>query len=252
MSEIRCALILAGGESSPELFAATNQKDRALIPVGGAPMIARVIQALRGVAAIEHIAVVGSSAVLEAVKAADIIAVAATSRMVENLATGTETLRNSGVLSHGILACSCDIPLVTSATFEELLKGACDLELAYPIVSRSVCQTAFPGGKRTYAKLDGEEWTGGNAFVLPSRILNEIVTLTDAAYQSRKNPAKLAGMLGANLMWKFATKKLRIADVEMRASKILSCRAGAVVMRDASIAFDVDKLSDWEAVKGLT
>lgn len=251
MPDVRSALILAGGESSPELFAATNCRDRALIPIADAPMIAHVIQALRAVSTIEHIAVVGSEAVLAAVKAEDIIAVAAHARLVENMAAGVEMLRNKGVLSEQLLACSCDIPLASAATFEELLNGARDLELAYPIVTRTVCESRFPGGTRTYAKLKDGEFTGGNAFVLPSRILDEIVTLTGAAYNARKNPAGLAKMLGATLMWKFATKKLTIGDVEQRASAVLKCRAGAVEMKDATIAFDVDKISDLKQVREL-
>jgi GTP:adenosylcobinamide-phosphate guanylyltransferase len=252
------ALILAGGEASPELLAVARGTggsdsgtalDRALIELNGEPMIAPVIRALRAVPRIEQIAVVGSDAVLAAARRIDpaIVPVAAGARMVDNLAAGVAALGKSGQ----ILACSCDIPLADATAFSELIEGARsrDLELAYPIVQRENCEAQFPGGKRTFARVSEGEFTGGNAFLIPARLIDHIIELTNTAYEARKRPHRLARLLGAGLLLKFLTKRLAIADVEARAAQVLRCRVGAIRMQHASIAFDVDKPEDLEVAR---
>jgi hypothetical protein len=59
----------------------------------------------------------------------------------------------------------------------------------------------------------------------------------------------LAKILGPAFVMKFLSKRLSIAEVELKASRVLDCRAGAVEMQDASIAFDVDKPGDLDVAR---
>jgi hypothetical protein len=68
----------------------------------------------------------------------------------------------------------------------------------------------------------------------------------DAAYQARKNPLAIARILGLKFVFKAMAKKLSILDLERKMSQVLKCRAGAVEMNDAAIAFDVDKPEDFQ------
>lgn len=244
------ALILAGGDCSPDLAAATGKEERALIEVGERAMVIRVLEALRATAGIERVAVVGSERVLDkcASFSSDIVRVAAGDKMTQNFARGVGALKENSATNAQVLVCTCDIPLVSSSTFEQLIQLAArdNLELAYPIVRRSVCEAAFPQGKRTYVQLRDGEFTGGNALVVPLRIVDNINALLESAYNARKNPLGLAKLLGPNFLWKFVRKQLSIRDVEESAQRVLDCRVGAVPMSDAAIAFDVDKESDWQ------
>jgi GTP:adenosylcobinamide-phosphate guanylyltransferase len=238
------ALILAGGPAPPELCTATGCTDRALIPLEGQPMVTRVLDALRATSGMEQIAVVGGADTLQAVSG--VVAVEAGGLMVDNLQRGL-----AATSSASVMVCTCDIPLATAATFEELVRLATarHLELAYPIVRRAVSEAAFPGGQRTYARLSDGEFTGGNAVVVPRRIIGQVIELIDVAYNARKNPMALAKILGPAFVMKFLSKRLSIAEVELKASRVLDCRAGAVVMQDAAIAFDVDKPADLDVAR---
>lgn len=238
------ALILAGGPAPPDLCTATGCPDRALIPLLDVPMVARVLSALHATPGMEKIAVVGSAETLAAVSG--VVPVAAHGRMVDNLQRGLATTS-----SDSVIVCTCDIPLVTGATFEAFvqLATARHLELAYPIVRRAVSEAAYPGGQRTYARLSDGEFTGGNAVIVPRRIIAEVVELIDVAYNARKNPMALAKILGPAFVMKFLSKRLSIAEVELKASRVLNCRAGAVEMQDAAIAFDVDKPGDLDVAR---
>lgn len=282
------ALVLAGGETSPELMRATSATERALIEIGGRAMVLRVLETLHQTPQIARIAVVGSEHVLDlcAEHFPDLVRVPAGEKMTQNFARGVNVLKHKKIAhdmrasvgftspqtnasqahssqAHSsqarfeqaptssaieqILVCTCDIPLVSSRTFADFIEATREknLELAYPIVRRGVSEAAFPHGKRTYAKLADGEFTGGNAVVLPVRIVGNLHKLLETAYNARKNPLGLAKMLGPNLMWKFARKNLSIRDVETRAQRVLDCRVGAIQMTDATISFDVDKADDW-------
>ena len=118
------------------------------------------------------------------------------------------------------------------------------MDAAYPIVRREACEAQFPGGKRTYATLAEGTFTGGNAFLLPKNRLESLETLIEKAFAARKNPFALANMLGPRFIFRALTKKLTLGEVETKISGLLGCHGGAVIVPDASIAFDVDKSED--------
>jgi GTP:adenosylcobinamide-phosphate guanylyltransferase len=242
------ALILAGGESPPDIAAATGCTDRAGIPIHGRPMITWVFDALRATAGIERIAVVGSTATNTAVTALapDAITVTASERMLDNAIGGMRALGASSVL-----VCTCDIPLVTAATFNEFISGAQQqgFVAAYPIVRRETALAAFPTGRRTYSRLRDGTFTGGNAVIVPGEAIERLSVLIDAAYRARKNPVGLAKLLGPTILIKAATRRLSIADIAQKMTQILGCRTGAIQMKDASIAFDIDKIDDYNVAQ---
>jgi GTP:adenosylcobinamide-phosphate guanylyltransferase len=242
------ALILAGGAAPPDLQAATGCDDRACVPLEDVPLVLRVLAALEGTLEIDDITVVCNDGARDLIKAqnAGIRLVQAEGKMIDNLRRGLELTR-----SEHVLICTCDIPLVRSETFSRVLAEAARRSLAvtYPVVTRAACEAAFPGGTRTYARLDGREFTGGNAVVVPRVLIERATPLIDAAYNARKNPLALAKLLGPAFIMRFVTKKLGIEETERKLSNLLNCRVGAVILEDesdAAIAFDVDKLKDLE------
>ena len=242
------ALILAGGGAPLDLQNVTGCDDRAAIPLAGVPLILRVLAALQATPEIENIAAVCGPAAraLLIAKSGEVRCEEADGKMIDNLRRGLALTR-----SEQVLVCTCDIPLVSGATFSRVLAEAArrKLEVAYPVVTRAACEAAFPGGKRTYAKLRGEEYTGGNAVLVPRALIERATPLIDAAYNARKNPLALAKLLGPVFIARFAAKKLGIEDIEKKLSAVLGCSAGAIVLReadDAAIAFDIDKAADLE------
>jgi molybdopterin-guanine dinucleotide biosynthesis protein A len=234
-------VILAGGETPAalaEALGSSTPTERALIEIAGRPCIAYLLDALREVAGLETIACVGKPGTLALLKemAPEVVGVPAQETLVENVLAGAEK-----VSSTQLLLCTVDIPLVTAQTWSEFLTRTRDndLEAAYPIVRRETVERAFPEGKRTYATLT-------DAFVLPRAHLADLKTVIDAAYRARKNPLAIARLLGLGFVFKAIAKKLSILDLERKMSQVLKCRAGAVEMSDAAIAFDVDKPDDFQ------
>jgi GTP:adenosylcobinamide-phosphate guanylyltransferase len=242
------ALILAGGETPADVAAVTGGSDRAMMPIQGRPMIAWVLDALRATAGIDRIAVVGSTDTQAEVTALapETITLPAGDRMTDNAIAGMRALGSASVL-----ICTCDIPLVSAATFNQFISSAEQkgLAAAYPIVRRETAMAAFPGGRRTFATLRDGTFTGGNAVIVPGEAIERLSVLLDSAYRARKNPLGLVKLLGPQMFIKAATKRLSIADIEQKMTQILGCRTGAITMTDASIAFDIDKLDDYNVAQ---
>jgi molybdopterin-guanine dinucleotide biosynthesis protein A len=251
------AIILAGGEIPSGLGESLSasvlefaQGERALLPLQDRPAIFWLLESLRDVEAVDHIIVVGQKKTLELLPQwwPNAIGVPAQETLSANVLAGIDAAHSSSVI-----IMTCDIPLATSQTWNDFLgkvfKG--NWEAAYPIVRSETMESTFPGGKRTYASVTDGRFTGGNAFVLPRACRPALEKVLEAAYNARKNPFKLAGLLGMQFIIKAATKRLSIADVEKKISKILNCRAGAVEMEDAAIAFDIDKITDYNLVESI-
>ncbi len=242
------AIILAGGQTPEKLSEALGNNtpaERALLLVQGRPAIEYVLESLREVPQIDQVIVVGLAGTLELVSrvAPDAIRVQAASSLTDNVLAGMEAAQ-----SQQFLLCTCDIPLVTSSTWREFLEKADkqNLAAAYPIAEKSAVEKMFPEGKRTYATLREGTFTGGNAFVLQPESEEQLSQLIEAAYRVRKNPLGLARLLGLGFVWKALRKKLSIIELQNKMSELLQCRAGAVVMDDVTIAFDIDKKEDYD------
>jgi GTP:adenosylcobinamide-phosphate guanylyltransferase len=233
-------VVLAGGKMPLELQATCSVEERALIPVAGVPMIDRVLESLRGLPECEEVFLVAPPETLKHV-GQRAVGLAAGNTLSGNLVAGAERAR-----SQEILIVTADVPLATSGTWTNFLQAAWDkgLEAAYPIVRRQTAEAQFPGGKRTYAHLREGSFTGGNGFIMPRLKIAELQTLIEAGYGARKKPWVLAQMLGPGFIARAVTRQLSIPALETKMSGLLTCRAGAVEVSDAAIAFDVDKPSD--------
>lgn len=236
------AVILAGGPIPQALQGATDAPERALIHLEGRPLIDHVLDSLRGVPPITGIVCVAPPATLAHLPS-DVRGLESGDKLTENLFKGARAAQGDR-----ILIVTGDVPLATGRTWMQFLDGAAVnlIEAAYPIVSREKCEEQFPGGTRTYAPLKEGQFTGGNAFLLPRAHLETLETLISQAFAARKNPLALARMVGAGpgFIAKALTRQLTIDEVERKISKMIGCRAGAVIIPDAAIAFDIDKQSD--------
>jgi GTP:adenosylcobinamide-phosphate guanylyltransferase len=247
------ALILAGGSTPEELASGlpteAQNTDRALILLNGRPMLAYALDALHECPEVDRIGVVGTPGVLSFLSREhpQLLGVEAGPRMIQNALTGARALREQSGASRETLITTADVPLVKPETYSEFVRGFHEkkLDASYAIVKREVCEAQFPGGKRTYAKLKDGSYTAGNAVVVEAEALEKLASLFEEFYRARKNPIAMARILGVGFLWKALTKQLSVAQLEAHLSQIVSARFQAVEMRDASIAFDVDKIEDF-------
>lgn len=250
MSDTRYpVVILAGGPTpDPILEAGEPEKERAFIDIGGRPMLAWVLDAIRGCEKCGDILCVGNTERLikEFGFEADKV-IQDKGSMLKNFIAGMEYFRGHPI----IMQSTCDIPLINTEILSDLIRQVDEIkaEVYYPIVNVKHFDEKFPGGKRTTQKLKEGTFTGGNVFFFnPDAVLKNRDRI-EAVIRDRKSPAKLIKLFGFGFTLKFALKMLDINGLEKKATQILGATMRAVVTPHPEIGLDVDKPEDLDLVR---
>ncbi|MGE5582122.1 MAG: NTP transferase domain-containing protein [Bacillota bacterium] len=242
------AVILAGGLNSGPLRHISEAYYEAEIEIAGRPMLDYVILALKNVAAINRIVVVGSEAMLsEEIKKSIDLAIKPGDSLIDSLLNGLDSLETD----EPVLVLTSDIPLITREAVEDFLsrcqrrKG----DVYYSFVSKELNEKKYPGVQRTYVKLKEGTFTGGNLVLLSPRFVKDNRDLLIKAASLRKKPLQLGRMLGWRCLYRFLLGKLTIPEIEERVAKIFNINAVGVVSPYPEVGIDVDKPSDLKLAK---
>ena len=244
-------VILAGGRAGMDMEAATGVSSRALIKVGGKPMLLRVVEALRASELCGKIVVVGKVPPSEYY-----------SRLPDKGDFVSNTV--SGAVANGdapfVLVCTCDLPFLTGESVTDFLTGALEkatqsgASVIYPVVPVARCYRRYPGLKRTALKFREARFTGGNLMLARPQFLITQRNRIASAYRARKSPLRLANLLGWDMIFRLLLSQtllprmLTLSFLETRVSELLAGPARVFVSGFPEIATDLDRPSDYIAV----
>jgi GTP:adenosylcobinamide-phosphate guanylyltransferase len=244
------AIVLAGGP--PDAVSATSPglANKAFLEIGGVPLVARVIAALRSAPEIGRIVVVappathGSAALAGADERRPDGA-----RMVESLQSGLAGLPPDELT----LVAVSDLPVLNAAAIAEFVAGARarGVDAAYAIVHQHDHVARFPGVPHTWAKMADGRFCGGGLVALKPRVMPALQAVLDDLGAARKSPLRLAALFGWDIVPRFAFGALTIAAAERRAGAILGAPVGAIRCSHPEVAVNVDRPSDVALANGL-
>lgn len=236
------AVVLAGGRDDP-LARQAHVTSKGDVPFGGRRLVTWVFEALRNADAVGQVVCVG--AVPPSMPAANPAGgggdhVPAGHRLVDSLALGLGAALARRPAQ--ILVVTADLPYLTSVAVDRFVQDAPEADLVYPIVERTRMEEAYPRQPRTYATLQEGSFTGGNAILLRPAIVPGLLPLLDRAYRARKNPLRLAALVGWDVLVRLVARRLSIGAAEQRISRLLGGEARAWVGADPALAADIDRL----------
>ncbi len=238
------AIILAGQRPGPDRLAeAFGQKWKALVQVGGEPMVTRVVRSVSGSRAVGRIVVLVQEP--EAVRAAVLAGGAA--KLIVSSAGISESIRAvAGTVDAPwpVLVTTADHPLLTPEMIDTFLAQTQGCDIAIGMVERQVMHARYPDNKRTWLKFRDGQWSGANLFALPTPAARAALDLWAEAEQDRKTAWKLFLHFGPWLALRALTRTIGLADALHRAGTRLGLVARLVPMTQAEAAIDVDKVSD--------
>ncbi|MDW8322072.1 MAG: NTP transferase domain-containing protein [Armatimonadota bacterium] len=262
MREELAAVVTAGGRIEwAEFVFATNPVDyppwqeypyddymvKTLLKVGQRTLLETVLEAIWCSRRVQEVVVVGSPFLRYWVDRAGERLISERLEAHENLIAGLQAL----LQYPRVLYLTSDLPFVTAESVVRFI-DACppDAQLCYAIVRREVFDARFPNSPSTYARLkDGEFVAGCAMMVEPVALLARADWIRDVA-QRRKSLWRLAMLAGFNVLWKYATRRLTVADVERRAERLLGMRCRAVEC-DPELAYDIDTPEEYEYARRL-
>jgi GTP:adenosylcobinamide-phosphate guanylyltransferase len=241
-------IVVSGGEVPQGLRSRFQLPAKSLITCRGKSLLAHSIHALlESECASRPIAVVGPAGVQDEL--------AQFGDAVKWLHCGNTLMDNAaiGMRFHGegkdLLILSPDLPAVTGAAIDLFVNAIpADAEIAVPIVTREQFLRRFPGAPNKFVRTAEGEITMCSAFFFTGRALKMNLGLGTDTYKSRKNPIKLAAILGLGVVFQLLNGKLRIEAVESRVSRICDAQARAVRVDAPELAYDVDC---WENIDFL-
>lgn len=239
------AVVLASGDGT---VIDPDYRFKGLLPVGGRPMVAWVVDALREASTVGEIAVVLPTAenLGSWVDTADTLVLGHES-FIDNLSAGMNVFTDDGP----VLIVTGDVPALSAEAIDDFVRQALErnAEFAYAVVHREAMEAEFPGGKRTYIKMSKGLVTGGNVAVLTPDVLKRNRDFGQHLFETRKSAVRMARLLGARVVLGLLLGRLRPADLERRMGHLLSARCCAIFSEYAGIGMDVDKPADRELVE---
>jgi len=241
------AIVLAGGRVPSSLT--DRCAHRALLPIHGKCMLEYIVETLQQAPSVVATAIIAPEGALAALPHLPGLKAPSGDTLVDNMLKGSELLAADGV-TH-LLFITGDIPLLTVESIEAFITDslASGAVLTYPIIPREACERRFPGAKRTYVRLQDGTFTGGNVVLTTAKQLREQRSLFQELYLARKQPFKLAGLLGWSTVVRMLTGKLSLSYLEPIASRILQGPVKAIITQYPEIGFDIDKVEDLLAVE---
>jgi GTP:adenosylcobinamide-phosphate guanylyltransferase len=230
------AVVLAGGGREPGLPEGIPNK--AFLPVGGRPMVERVLRALNKTPEIGRCGLVAPSPIPETIASLCDSLIPERGDLMENTVAGLAAFPDA----EWVLLCGADLPLLTPAAVSSFLRAARtpDSDFGYGIVRREDLESRLEGAKKTFVRVQEGHFTGGSLILVRPSAVAKMRPLIEQAIEARKNPAKLASLFGAKYVMKYAMGRLSIADVEQRLHELSGLRGRAVVCPHPEIAMDVD------------
>jgi len=250
------AVVLAGTRPGGDPFArAMGVPYKALIPVGGEPMLLRVLRALRAATHIGDIVVCGlppdapneSPALRELHARGDF-----------TLLAGADTPSRS-VLSavdapgarFPFLITTADHPLLSEdivSTFcTASLRAGCDLTLG--LTEAAPVGRKFPGVRRTTHRFREGAYCGCNLFALLTPAARRGPEEWVRVEQYRKQPWRMIMALGPLTLLRFLSGTLALSDLLALASRRFGASAQAVLLPQPEAGFDVDSPPQLQAVE---
>jgi CTP:molybdopterin cytidylyltransferase MocA len=241
------ALVLAGSRGGADAVADyAGVAHKALIPLEGETLLARVVGVLRAAGAV-RIAVVSSHPGVRAE-----IARLGAEALDEAPGPSLSVRAGAEALGTPLVVTTADHALLQAAWVQRFLADApADADVAVLVAARATVEAAAPGTKRTWLKLADGHWSGCNLFWLANDRALAVIDLWRRVEAERKRPWKMAWILGPRMLLRFVTRRLSLRAAAQRLGDLAGVRAAIVETPYGLASVDVDKPADLDLVREI-
>lgn len=245
------AIVLAGSRPGRDAFAAEHGTDlKALIPVGGIPMVARPVNALLVSPQILAVSVLAQQPdrIAKALPSNSRLKVAASG---DTIASTLEAVLANPKTHFPLLVTTADHALLSPAMIADFCSKAEGADLAIGLVEKRPLMARLPDTKRTWLGFRGGSYSGANLFALGSPEAAKAIALWRSVEQNRKKGWRMIASLGPALL---AGALLRIRTLDQTLASVgkrLELDIRKVELRDPLAAVDVDKPADHALVSAI-
>ncbi|HEY0111515.1 MAG TPA: nucleotidyltransferase family protein [Allosphingosinicella sp.] len=249
------AIVLAGERPGEGSFAAAHGvAGKALIPVGGEPMLGRVVRTLLRSTSVGRIVVLAQEP--ERLLTGELAWVAAEPRIRTSVAgpgisTSVAAIAGSEVAPYPLLITTADHALLEPEMVEAFLADVGDADAAFALVDRPTVESVHPGTRRTWLRFSDGQFSGANLFALATPASRAATDFWSRAERDRKRPAKLLAYFGPMIFLRALTRSISVQEAATQAGRRVGLKLKVVRLPFAEAAIDVDKPSDLELAEAI-
>ena len=249
------AILLAGQRPGIDPLAQSfGETFKALVPVGGEAMLARVLRTLSEAPSVGRIVVLAQdpdelrSRVREPVNCRQSITWLASG---SGISESIKRVAGTKDAPWPVLVTTADHPLLTVEMIETFLEECGDADVGAAAVERQTLLAHYPQSRRTWLHFADGAYSGANLFAFRSEAVVPALELWSKAEKDRKQAFKLFWHFGPLLALRAITRTIGFAKAVKLAGRRLGVSAALVVLKVPEAAIDVDKRSDHQLVEEI-
>lgn len=238
------AIVLAGQRPGPDALASHfGEEYKALVRVGGMPMIARVIAALKATPEIGHVVILSQAPekLMASVVGSENVTFHASGA---GISSSIKAIAGSDAAPWPVLVTTADHPLLDPAMISAFLAKSEQADLSVAMVEKTNMLSFFPNAQRTWLKFSDGHWSGANLFALRTQRVTAALDLWSAAEQDRKTAWKLFLHFGPWLAIRAITRTIGLGEALSQVGRKFGLSINLVPMTDPIACIDVDKVAD--------
>jgi GTP:adenosylcobinamide-phosphate guanylyltransferase len=247
------AIVLAGHRPGIDAFALAHGVTlKALIPIRGEPMVARVVRSLLACKSVGRIVVLGQDPE-QVLDGAGFESEPRVSGMQggPGISASVGEIAGSDAAPYPLLVTTADHALLRPEMVEGFLAAAGGADVAVGVVERRVVERAHPDTKRTWLTFRGGKYSGANLFALATPASARAVDVWAHVERDRKRTLKLLSFFGPLILLGAMTRTLTLARAARIVGRRFRLRLAMVPLPWPEAAIDVDKPEDLELVRRI-
>ena len=249
------AIVLAGNRPGENGFAESHGVSaKALIRVGGEPMLGRVLKTLLAAPSVGRIVVLAQEP--EALLAGELDWAMqepriGTAKAGEGISLSIAEIAGGAAAPWPVLVTTADHALLRPEMVEAFIAGSSDVDSAFAVVERAIVEQAYPETRRTWLKFSDGHYSGANLVALATPRAQEPLRFWARAEKDRKKALKILWFFGPMVFLRAFTRTISIDGAVAKVGRNLSIHLRAVRLPFAEAAIDVDKQADLELVEQI-
>lgn len=246
------AFILAGeGETQKHynpLLEKAGVSNKALIKLGGKPMICYILDALDNSKYIKSITIIGlkekdfkykSKKPLEFIEGGK--------NSFYSVMAAVEHFARDGDTSKYVFSLSCDIPLVTAEMIDKYISSidfSQDIDYYYPLVKVDALHDLYPNVTKVAIRFKEGLFYGGDLHIFRSKLLLERRGVLQDILMNRKNLMKVIRVVSLRIAFLYLIKRLNFNVIQKRMNKLFGIKGAIAVFDYPESCADLDYVED--------
>jgi GTP:adenosylcobinamide-phosphate guanylyltransferase len=239
------AIVTAGGIPQPgdPLYVYSNGDSKALIDIGGKPMIQWVLDALGNSKKVDNVIIIGLTSKSGLACRKPLHYISNQGRMLANIVTGVNKSIELNRKTEYVLLVSSDIPALKGEMVDWLVNTAMETrdDIYYGVCPQEVMEMRYPTSHRTYTRLKDMQVCGADINIIHVNQVTQHLDTWEALIGNRKSPLRQAAVIGWDTLFQLFTRQFTLQGMVERASERIGVKGRAIIWSQAEPCMDVDK-----------